>query len=142
MRKLLLSQDLQSITQILRFRLYEHKNSLQQVLDKRWDYKLGEILIELLPARLINNPQAVTKLSKDQKIEAILRLVEPTPPPSPVCWSWKPCNAINETDAVKIAAEIDEEFFWIFIVGNSILYIAISVIQGPMIFQNPRRTSI
>ena len=102
-KKILLSQDFQSIIQILRFRLYEHKDSLQ-VLQHRWSNSLDKILINLDPTRLKDND-----LSRTQYIDAILRLVEPTPP-SPVCCSWsRSWKPTNETDARKIAAEINEE---------------------------------
>ena len=108
-KTILRGQDFQSITQILRFRLYGHKDSLRQVLQHRWDCQLGEILIGLHPTRFRDDHQAVAKLSKAQKIEVILGLVEPTQSPSPGYWSWKPYKAANETDAGKIAADIDEE---------------------------------
>ncbi len=106
---ILRSQDFQSITQILRFRLYGHKDSLRQVLQHRWDCHLVEILIGLRPLKFKDDHQAVAKLSKAQKIEVILGLVEPTQSPSPVHWSWKPWKAADETDAGRIAADIDEE---------------------------------
>ncbi len=81
-KTILRGQDFQSITQILRFRLYGHKDSLRQVLQHRWDCQLGEILIDLHSIRFRDDHQAVAKLSKAQKIEVILGLVESTQSPS------------------------------------------------------------
>ena len=108
-KTILRDQDFQSITQILRFRLYEHKDSLRQVLQHRWNCQLSEILIDLHPTRFKDDHQAVAKLSKAQKIEVILRLVESTQSFSPRYWSWKSYKAANETNAGKIVADIDEE---------------------------------
>lgn len=108
-KTILRDQNFQSITQILRFRLYEHKDSLQQVLQHRWNCQLNEILIDLHSIRFKDDHQAIVKLSKAQKIEVILRLVESTQPFSSRYWSWKSYKAANETNAQKIVADIDEE---------------------------------
>lgn len=108
-KTILRGQDFQSITQILRFRLYGHKDSLRQVLQRRWDCQLVKILFNLYPTGPEAYHQAFAKLSKAHKIEKILKLIQPTQTPSPVYWNWKPYKAANETDAGKIAADIDEE---------------------------------
>lgn len=107
-KTILLSQDFLSITQILRFRLFGHKDLLQQVLQHRWDSQLGKILISLNPSWLKDDLQADIDLNKAQKIKAILEIVEPTQS-LPACWNWKPYKAATETNIRKIAADIDEE---------------------------------
>lgn len=108
-KTILHGQDFPSITQVLRFRLYGHKDSLRQVLHHRWDCRLDEILVGLHLTRLKDDPQAIVKSSRAQKIELILELVEPTQPPSSMDWNWKPYKAASETDPREIAAAIDEE---------------------------------
>ena len=107
-KTILSSKDFLSIAQILRFRLFRHKDSLQRILENRWDYTLGKILISLNPSWSKYDLQSVNDLKKAQKINAILEIVEPTPS-LPACWKWKPSNAATETDIKKIAADIDAE---------------------------------
>ncbi|KAI9733523.1 MAG: hypothetical protein M1835_003429 [Candelina submexicana] len=52
-------------------------------------------------------------LEKDQKMDKILELVDPTRDFSQVGWRWAPYNAIN-TDVEQIAANIEEESYSLF----------------------------
>lgn len=105
--EILCSQQFQLIQRLLRFRLFGQKDSLRHTLQHR-TCNLDKILVLLK-----DNGQSLAELEKNQKVDTILELVEPTRNSSDIGWRWSPYNAAG-MDAQQIATKINEESYSLF----------------------------